>query len=580
MDVKTREEEGGGNTSAVVRQSSPLIDLTSRSPSPLPPPTQRPVAVQLSTYVQSAQTRVNTTGSLRPPAVTDNPSEQQSTRPAVHPKTITISTFSSSPLSSVSRATTTGLQQSINNPLPTTATAGGASNVGVVSMTTVISSTAAAGSSVAVTSARPHPLPLARSLPREQPQLATQVSSQTTGDGGRGQSDGAPPALLEYVESPMNGSNASRETQSCTKGEPPQFGSDLTPREPPSSQTTNTVAMVTGTVQDTLQASSSELQTNIARRQQLVGVASVQVGVVSPSGSTGKVSVGMGGGEGGDKGEDDEGEDGESVMELRIEDSVIETEGEEQHTLTQAQDERDVPQEDIEMVPDPESHSHSNSVGTSPTPPRSLHSGAEVRVHEHPVVVDTRDPPRVAMEIRQRGQGKSDEGDPVNYHRQTDRPSVVTHSNSLVTKSSVATVSPSLLRDNNRGSSDGGRGFGVVGGRDRVGMVLLAGQNGNAPSNYRARKVAKVKQFFTTLQRFGENRSREVAEQVQELIAALVVSPLSLSLSLSPPLSLPLSLSLPPSLSLSLSLSLPPSPPLSLPLSLSLSLSPSLSLTV
>lgn len=39
-----------------------------------------------------------------------------------------------------------------------------------------------------------------------------------------------------------------------------------------------------------------------------------------------------------------------------------------------------------------------------------------------------------------------------------------------------------------------------------------------------SKECAKVKQFFTTLQTFANNISRDVAEQVQELITALVVS--------------------------------------------------------
>ena len=44
-----------------------------------------------------------------------------------------------------------------------------------------------------------------------------------------------------------------------------------------------------------------------------------------------------------------------------------------------------------------------------------------------------------------------------------------------------------------------------------------------ASYSYRVRQVAKVKQFFTTLQSFSNRMSSEVAEQVQELITALVV---------------------------------------------------------
>ena len=40
----------------------------------------------------------------------------------------------------------------------------------------------------------------------------------------------------------------------------------------------------------------------------------------------------------------------------------------------------------------------------------------------------------------------------------------------------------------------------------------------------RTKQSARVKQFFTTLQKFGNNMSRDGADQVQELISALLVS--------------------------------------------------------
>ena len=50
-------------------------------------------------------------------------------------------------------------------------------------------------------------------------------------------------------------------------------------------------------------------------------------------------------------------------------------------------------------------------------------------------------------------------------------------------------------------------------------------QPSKASSNAKhSKQSAKVKQFFTTLQAFGNRTSQEVAEQVQELITALVVS--------------------------------------------------------
>ena len=51
-----------------------------------------------------------------------------------------------------------------------------------------------------------------------------------------------------------------------------------------------------------------------------------------------------------------------------------------------------------------------------------------------------------------------------------------------------------------------------------------SGGEGRGEGGKRSKECAKVKQFFTTLQRFANNISHDVAEQVQELITALVVS--------------------------------------------------------
>lgn len=48
-------------------------------------------------------------------------------------------------------------------------------------------------------------------------------------------------------------------------------------------------------------------------------------------------------------------------------------------------------------------------------------------------------------------------------------------------------------------------------------------ENHESTEKSSSKQSAKVKQFFTTLQMFGNKISQEVAEQVQELIAALVV---------------------------------------------------------
>ena len=69
----------------------------------------------------------------------------------------------------------------------------------------------------------------------------------------------------------------------------------------------------------------------------------------------------------------------------------------------------------------------------------------------------------------------------------------------------------------NNPNKEGGGGAGGIGelGKDRQSVVT---------DNFRVRQVAKVKQFFTTLQQFGNKNGSEVAEQVQELITAVVVS--------------------------------------------------------
>ena len=50
------------------------------------------------------------------------------------------------------------------------------------------------------------------------------------------------------------------------------------------------------------------------------------------------------------------------------------------------------------------------------------------------------------------------------------------------------------------------------------------GEGDSASNALRAKQSARVKQFFTTLQKFGNNMSRDGAEQVQELISALLVN--------------------------------------------------------
>ena len=80
----------------------------------------------------------------------------------------------------------------------------------------------------------------------------------------------------------------------------------------------------------------------------------------------------------------------------------------------------------------------------------------------------------------------------------------------------VASPSSSLVVDLSRGGNNPDKeGGGGEAGKDRQSVVT---------DNFRVRQVAKVKQFFTTLQTFGNKNGSEVAEQVQELITAVVVS--------------------------------------------------------
>ena len=92
-------------------------------------------------------------------------------------------------------------------------------------------------------------------------------------------------------------------------------------------------------------------------------------------------------------------------------------------------------------------------------------------------------------------------------------------SESVVRKPNVIMTSPSSNSAVGLGTSRGGGNPNKEGdndpGKDRHSVVT---------DSFRVRQVAKVKQFFTTLQKFGNKNGSEVAEQVQELITAVVVS--------------------------------------------------------
>ena len=108
--------------------------------------------------------------------------------------------------------------------------------------------------------------------------------------------------------------------------------------------------------------------------------------------------------------------------------------------------------------------------------------------------------------------------------------SVLVHKemNSSLERISSTTAAPSSASSSSSSSSRESEKFAVreQGERGRMAAEAMnsSAANLNGEVIARVRKVAKVKQFFTTLQHFGNKRSTEVAEQVQELIAALVVS--------------------------------------------------------
>ena len=577
-----------------VRGASPLIDLTSRSPSPLAPPAaayagsvpggiQRAVPVQLSTYARPATTRVN---KAAPPHPHDNHSSTAHLGASIANATAS-STFASSSVGTSlperdAGVVATPLQQSLSptastqSVQSTVSAEAGSNSVPTVTNTTVASGNEAPGVPV-VDGTSTHLTPVAQSAPHDQPQAVKVASSQITSAKGRGQ-DSAPPALVEYVNSPTNGSDTPHEPLAQVMSEPLQFGNDLTPRELPlPSSRRGTAAAVTGQIQSGTDETPVEAAPNCSQQTTTnastlsghppkVGVASIQVGVVSPGNQTMTStamttseeefprlrmasSVGGEGSEGGGDGGEVEGggekseqgsssprreveeaeeEEEDSVMQLRIEDSVMELEdgddGEMQ--FSRSHDGRQLGvgvvsrsgegDEDLVM----ETGAHSNSIGTSPPPPPSQ---VGVRVHR-----------QAGVGISDGRSTRGEEPNGVKYPKPQHYRPMGFHgnANSHLMKGSVATVSPSLLRDDRGGMDERvvfGGGRVLIGEREKGGVVSSTGDNGDILPSYRVRKVAKVKQFFTTLQRFGDRQSSEVAEQVQELIAALVVSSLSLS---------------------------------------------------
>ena len=558
------EEERNAN-------GSPLIDLTSRSPSPSPPSlasTTLTVPNQLLSYAQSAQTHVMTTV-----APTHTTASQATTSPAPN-----------NPLEHVPPPSTSEhMSGSVGEPVATL-TLTSSSAVSPTSAATSLSSVASAAVSTSASSQLPR-------LQGRPPPTEREKRSV----------DNLPPALVDYGDLPSLTDNSEHVT-----GPPLHVKSEhlhLHRAPVPSVRTTTTLAqhspVAAGTpeTQGTAVVVSQELimspaESTVPRSSSTAGVASSvrpsHVGVVSPQ--VGgvlsepldtdfpplriKCSVGdemeLEGGECEERGHGAEGEEGESeeltnresnseeedadsVMELHIEEPGIDSGNElevvmgHMHTQTTGSESLqgvatehgagsnkrgEGRREVMEIVP------HSNSVSTSP-PPRSV--GVKVQRH---TVVSTDATTRLSTEElnlaeesphifqRRLREGGRKDGSTMTVpsklskvvHTDQQTVSHVSTNASQMHRGLLGTagervafnVSPTLLR----GSEDR---FEVVEDREK-GMVATTGHNGDTLASYRVRKVAKVKQFFTTLQHFGNRQSSEVAEQVQELIAALVVS--------------------------------------------------------
>lgn len=439
------------NTSA----SSPLIDLTSRSPSPSPsslpsaPAAPPKSAQQLSSYATCGQTRVVTTVS---------PIHATPTPKLVELNSSLVSGNSVEP----------ALTHPSSSALPAT----------------TLTSSIASVTSVA-------------------PSLTHLQSHQSKKLNASRGVDKPLPALVEYGGTTLGSSSASGHSTDPlhVKGEPLplQYSTQLPPTSDEGSliHTTDTSGMHNPSVilPTTAESSPSEPAQTSGNPSQ-VGVVTPQVGVVlsqSPDSEFPplrlKCSIGdeldleVDREEQEDEEdkeaeemnrecieEEEEEEDVDSVMELRIEEAGADTSTEAEHghlnpskhgkqTATSNTPENIEGEGDEDST---ESSSNQNSVGTSP--PTSV----GVRVHGH---MEAADATRLVGEEPQ-----SLEGSPRPSHNRVMRP-----------------------------------------------MVPSAPHNRDVLPSYRVRKVTKVKQFFTTLQHFGNRQSSEVAEQVQELIAALVV---------------------------------------------------------
>ena len=277
---------------------------------------------------------------------------------------------------------------------------------------------------------------------------------------------------------------------------------------------------------------------------------------------------------------EEEDEDTESVMELRIEEPISETTGKnesghslanlpglvvgggggmrradrggvEEQSVDELQPEEGEESNEEREVGEETESIHVNSVGTSPSPLMievgghdavGSSAGTSRPMEEDDDWPDTRNRSRggltelrshisvgvgtgMASKMEIHGNGKLS---PPNSNSPGSasvlKNSSKEHTERISCTVSAVSSSPSLLlRDGEGGGGEGGGAGGAGRERDRMGLPV-SGHNGEVSVSYRVRKVAKVKQFFTTLQHFGNKQSSEVAEQVQELIAALVVS--------------------------------------------------------
>lgn len=527
--------------------SSPLIDLTSRSPSPPSLASAAPTpAQQLSSYAASAQTRVVTTvcpiqstsslvlGPLEHnnpslPSQSRNPSEPMLTCPSsstIPAGSSSVAIVRATMISSLTHSQSQpgkklNISRNVENPPPALVDYG--------DLPTLTDGSVLVTESVQI---KREPLPLQYTTPLSPSAATSQHSSIVTGTretvrttGTANQAPSMPPVVASLSQSSRVSSSVIPSQVGVVS---PQVGVDLS--EPPDTEEFPPLR-IKCSVGDEMEVEQEERDLG-------------EKGLDEATRESGK----------------DE-DDGDSVMELRIEEPAADTTttaSETGHLHTQptvpltlemqrvASEAAEHLKEDTEDENGDltETDSHQNSVGTSPPP------SVGVRVHRQVgnigvmrLMEEDQEPMTESMNLSHIEELGHDSDivvpskfpKSVHVDGQASQVSNARSDASLVLKGStdlgkervpysLATVSPLLLRDNDRGSEDGCG----AGEREKV-MVPSSGHNGDILASYRVRKVAKVKQFFTTLQHFGNRQSSEVADQVQELIAALVVNKHALS---------------------------------------------------